>query len=65
MPSFSGGSSPYLCDDCISSVEDIGCSCCWNTAFEQEGLPQDLLWFVKPTHLQWVGCKNLYLKINI
>jgi hypothetical protein len=18
----------------------------------------DLLWFVKPTHLQWVGCKN-------
>jgi hypothetical protein len=25
----------------------------------------DLLWFVKPTHLQWVGCKNLYLKINI
>lgn len=29
MPGYSGGSSPYYCDDCISSPEDIGCSCNW------------------------------------
>ncbi len=28
-PGFSGGGNPYLCDDCISSPEDIGCSCNW------------------------------------
>jgi hypothetical protein len=26
---------------------------------------ESLLWFVKPTHLQWVGCKNLYYSTNI
>lgn len=29
-PGFSGGGNPYFCDDCISSPEDIGCSCNWN-----------------------------------
>lgn len=30
MPGYSGGGNPYICDDCISSVNDIGCSCNWH-----------------------------------
>jgi hypothetical protein len=30
MPGFSGGANPYFCDDCISSSDDIGCSCNWH-----------------------------------
>lgn len=29
-PGFSGGGHPYFCDDCISSPEDVGCSCNWH-----------------------------------
>jgi hypothetical protein len=29
-PGFSGGDNPYFCDDCISSTEDLGCSCNWH-----------------------------------
>ena len=29
MPGFSGGANPYFCDDCVSSQDDIGCSCNW------------------------------------
>jgi len=54
MPGFSSGESPYICDDCISSPEDIGCSCCWNTALEQEGLPQDLPEGIEGKDWRWV-----------
>ena len=54
MPSFSSGANPYFCDDCISSVDDIGCSCCWNTALEQDGLPQDLPEGVEGKDWRWV-----------
>ena len=27
---FSSGGNPYFCDDCISSPDDIGCSCNWH-----------------------------------
>jgi len=30
MPGYSSGHSPYSCDDCISSSEDLGCSCNWH-----------------------------------
>lgn len=30
MPGFSGGANPYFCDDCITSPDDIGCSCNWS-----------------------------------
>lgn len=30
MPGYSGGGNPFSCDDCISSVDDIGCSCNWH-----------------------------------
>jgi hypothetical protein len=54
MPGFSGGASPYFCDDCVSNVDDIGCSCCWNTSLEQEGLPQDLPEGVEGKDWRWV-----------
>lgn len=54
MPGFSGGASPYFCDDCVSSVDDIGCSCCWNTALEQDGLPQDLPEGIEGKDWRWV-----------
>jgi hypothetical protein len=41
MPSYANGDSPYICDDCVSSVDDIGCSCNWRYGKEQEGLPID------------------------
>ena len=43
MPGYVDDSNPYSCDDCVVSPEDkIGCSCNWNYAKEQEGLPTDL-----------------------
>lgn len=30
MPGFSSGANPYFCEDCISSPNDIGCSCNWH-----------------------------------
>ena len=43
MPGYSDNSSPYSCDDCVIPKDDkIGCSCNWNYAKEQEGLPLDL-----------------------
>lgn len=29
MPSSERDFNPYVCDDCISSTEDVGCSCNW------------------------------------
>jgi hypothetical protein len=29
MPGYSSGSSPYVCNECISGVDRIGCSCNW------------------------------------
>ena len=29
MPGFQDGNS-FVCDDCISSTEDVGCSCNWH-----------------------------------
>jgi len=28
-PGFSNGDNPYFCDDCVSSPDDVGCSCNW------------------------------------
>ena len=41
MPGYGDGSNPYICDDCVSSPEDIGCSCNWHYGKPQEGLPTD------------------------
>ncbi len=41
LPGYSNNSNPYVCDDCISSPEDLGCSCNWHYGKEQEGLPID------------------------
>lgn len=41
MPGYGNGDSPYFCDDCVSSPEDIGCSCNWHYGLQQEGLPID------------------------
>ena len=54
MPGFSSHANPYFCDDCVSNVDDIGCSCCWNTALEQEGLPQDLPEGIEGKDWRWV-----------
>lgn len=29
IPGYAGGGNPFVCDDCISSVDSIGCSCNW------------------------------------
>jgi hypothetical protein len=29
-PGFSRGGNPFFCEDCISSPNDIGCSCNWH-----------------------------------
>jgi hypothetical protein len=29
VPGYSNGASPYKCNDCISSVEWVGCACNW------------------------------------
>lgn len=41
MPGYSNGGNSYICDDCVSSPEDIGCSCNWHYGKPQEGLPTD------------------------
>lgn len=41
MPGYGDGSNPYICDDCVSSPDDIGCSCNWHYGKPQEGLPTD------------------------
>lgn len=54
MPS-SNIKNPFYCDDCVISKDDkIGCSCNWNYAKEQEGLPTDLPEGVEGKDWAWV-----------
>ena len=36
MPGYSDGGNPYSCDDCISSINDVGCSCNWRYSKHQD-----------------------------
>ena len=54
MPGYANGDSPYSCDDCISSPEDIGCSCNWNYGLPQEGLPIDEPEGIEGEDWKWV-----------
>ena len=54
MPGYANGDSPYICDDCISSPEDVGCSCNWNYGLPQEGLPTDEPEGVEGKDWRWV-----------
>ena len=54
MPRYSDGSNPYSCDDCISSPEDIGCSCNWHYGLPQEGLPIDEPEGIEGKDWRWV-----------
>ena len=58
MPGYSNGDNPYICDDCISSQEDIGCSCNWNYGLPQEGLPIDEPEGVEGKDWRWVEHKG-------
>jgi len=54
MPGFGDG-SPYLCDDCVISEDNkIGCSCNWNYALEQDGLPADLPEGIEGKDWKWI-----------
>jgi hypothetical protein len=54
MPGYSNGDNSYICDDCISTSDDIGCSCNWNYAKEQEGLPTDTPEGVEGIDWRWI-----------
>ncbi len=54
MPGYADKSNPYICDDCISSSEDIGCSCNWRYGKEQEGLPTDEPEGVEGKDWRWI-----------
>ena len=53
-PGYSSGANPFLCDDCISSVDSMGCSCNWESAEgEYAVIPEgvegvDWKWIVQP-----------------
>ena len=52
-PGYSSGSNPYSCDDCITTVDSMGCSCNWERAEGEfavvpEGIEgKDWKWVVK------------------
>jgi hypothetical protein len=54
MPGYGDGSNPYICDDCVSSPDDIGCSCNWHYGKEQEGLPTDLPEGIEGKDWRWI-----------
>ena len=54
MPGYVNGDNPYVCDDCIGTPEDIGCSCNWHYGKEQEGLPTDEPEGVEGKDWRWV-----------
>lgn len=54
-PGYANGSSPFSCNECMMSVDDpIGCSCNWNYAKPQEGLPTDLPEGIEGKDWKWV-----------
>lgn len=55
MPGYSDGGNPYSCDDCVISPDDKnGCSCNWNYAKEQDGLPIDSPVGIEGKDWKWV-----------
>jgi hypothetical protein len=59
MPGYSGGGNPYSCDECVMSPENKnGCSCNWNYAKPQEGLPTDLPEGIEGKDWRWVVSKE-------
>jgi len=53
-PGYSSGANPFSCDDCISNVDSMGCSCNWERAEgEYAVIPEgvegvDWKWVVQP-----------------
>jgi len=37
MPGYGDGYNSYICDECVTSVDDFGCSCNWHHETYQEG----------------------------
>jgi hypothetical protein len=59
MPGYSGGGNPHSCDECVMSPENKnGCSCNWNYAKPQEGLPTDLPEGIEGKDWRWVISKE-------
>lgn len=59
MPGYSGGGNPFSCDDCVMSPENKnGCSCNWNYAKPQEGLPADLPEGIEGKDWRWVESRE-------
>jgi len=54
MPGYGDGSNPFICDDCIGTPEDIGCSCNWHYGLPQEGLPTDEPEGIEGKDWRWV-----------
>jgi hypothetical protein len=54
MPGYGDGGNNYVCDDCISSQEYVGCSCNWRYGLPQEGLPIDEPEGVEGKDWRWV-----------
>lgn len=51
MPGYSGGGNPYVCDDCVSSPNDVGCSCNWHYSKGEEiDKPEG----IENVHWRWV-----------
>jgi hypothetical protein len=51
MPGYSGGGNPYVCDDCVSSPNDVGCSCNWHYSKGEEiDEPEG----IENVHWRWV-----------
>ena len=64
MPS-SNIENPFYCDDCVVSPEDkYGCSCNWNYAKEQEGLPTDLPEGIEEKDWRWVENEEMGITKN-
>jgi hypothetical protein len=60
MPGYSDGSNSYVCDDCISSPDDVGCSCNFHyakgeDAEQPEGVEgKDWRWVTHEGNDYWV-----------
>ena len=54
MPGYGDNSNPYSCDDCVSSSDDMGCSCNWHYAKPQDGLPTDEPEGIEGKDWRWV-----------
>ncbi len=54
-PGYQSGANPYICDDCITSVDSVGCSCNWhNSKGEYAEQPEG----IEGQDWRWVTCED-------